>query len=98
MGGRHYRLVYRSVERYDCKSNQWSFISPMNTQRASAAAAVLNDKIYVAGGIDDTDFLNTVEVYDPDTDRWTFVAPMLSERRWFACVPFHGYLYALGTK
>ncbi|XP_021916945.1 kelch-like protein 10, partial [Zootermopsis nevadensis] len=54
------------------------------------------DKIYVAGGIDDTDFLNTVEVYDPDTNRWTFVAPMLSERRWFACVPFHGYLYVLG--
>ncbi|XP_021937484.1 kelch-like protein 10 [Zootermopsis nevadensis] len=98
MGGHEceHREDLRTAERYDCKTNQWSWIAPMNTGRSSASAAVLNDKIYVAGGSYYKNCLNSVEVYDPDTDRWTFVGPMLSERRSLSCVAFHGFLYALG--
>ncbi|XP_021937601.1 kelch-like protein 10 [Zootermopsis nevadensis] len=68
----------------------------MKKRRLSASAAVLNDKIYVAGGNNCNGFLNSVEVYNPDTDQWTFVAPMHSGRSNFSCVAFHGCLYALG--
>ncbi|XP_021937137.1 kelch-like protein 10 isoform X2 [Zootermopsis nevadensis] len=97
MGGQDGSRIHRTVERYDCKTNKWSLINPMNKQRARARAAVLNDKIYVAGGVNCYGYLNSVEVYDPDTNRWTFVAPMLSVHLLFSCVEFHGCLYALGT-
>ncbi|XP_021940178.1 kelch-like protein 10 [Zootermopsis nevadensis] len=101
MGGHEceHREDLRTAERYDCKTNQWSWIAPMNTERRCASAAALNDKIYVAGGhVSLFNSLNSVEVYDPDTDRWTFVAPMHSEREDFTCVAFHGCLYALGGR
>ncbi|KDR11165.1 kelch-like protein 10 isoform X2 [Zootermopsis nevadensis] len=99
MGGFYGGLRLSTAERYDCETDQWSLIAPMNKKRTFASAAVLNDKIYVAGGDDGNNcinYLNSVEVYDPDTNRWTFVAPMLFEREDFSCVAFHGCLYALG--
>ncbi|XP_021939695.1 kelch-like protein 10 [Zootermopsis nevadensis] len=100
MGGyeHEHREDLRTAERYDCKTNHWFFISSMNRERYKGSAAVLNDKIYVAGGRDGKNYLNSVEVYDPDTDRWTFVTPMLSGRRHFSCVAFHGFLYAIGGR
>ncbi|XP_021940447.1 kelch-like protein 10 isoform X2 [Zootermopsis nevadensis] len=88
----------RTAERYDCKTNQWSLIAPMNTGRFNGSAAVLNDKIYVAGGCKGEKSLDSVEFYDPDTNRWTYVARMLSRRERFSCVAFHGCLYALGGR
>jgi hypothetical protein len=35
----------RTVERYDCRTNRWAFIAPMNVGRTSASAAVLNGKV-----------------------------------------------------
>ncbi|KDR10055.1 Kelch-like protein 10 [Zootermopsis nevadensis] len=86
----------RTAESYDPKTNKWSWIAPMNTERSDGSAAALNDKMYVAGGCSVGDIQNSVEVYDPDTDLWTFVAPMHSGRWPFSCVEFHGCLYALG--
>ncbi|XP_021927989.1 kelch-like protein 10, partial [Zootermopsis nevadensis] len=96
MGGFYGGLHLSTAERYDCETDQWSLIAPMNTGREDASAAVLNNKIYVAGGRHDKNFLNSVEVYDTDIDQWTFVAPMLSGRGRFSCVEFLGCLYAVG--
>ncbi|XP_021942047.1 kelch-like protein 10 [Zootermopsis nevadensis] len=68
----------------------------MNSQRCNASAAVLNDKIYIAGASNGYDSFNSVEVYDPDTNRWTYVAPMHSERAGHSCIVFRGSLYVLG--
>jgi kelch-like protein 10 len=35
----------KTAERYDYKTNQWSVIASMNTQRTCASAAVLNGNI-----------------------------------------------------
>ncbi|XP_021938710.1 kelch-like protein 5 [Zootermopsis nevadensis] len=96
IGGCDGRRYHSTVERYDCKTNQWSLVAPMNRRRRGASAAVLNDKIYVAGGSNFNGVLHSVEVYDPDTNRWTFVTRMLSQREDFSCVTFHGCLYAIG--
>ncbi|KDQ86070.1 kelch-like protein 10 [Zootermopsis nevadensis] len=42
MGGFDGHLCDRTAERYDCKTNKWSWIASMNTGRSSAGAAVLN--------------------------------------------------------
>lgn len=38
-----------SAERYDPKSNQWTMIPSMNTQRSDAHACTLDGKIYITG-------------------------------------------------
>ena len=79
-----------SVERFDPITNAWESLSPMSTARRGAAAAVLDGKLYVAGGCGpDTKFgadsdlncLSTVERYDPSTNAWESVASM-SKGRW----------------
>jgi kelch-like protein 10 len=42
-GGLFWKL--KTVERYDCKSNQWSLIAPMNVEKTYASATVLNGKV-----------------------------------------------------
>ena len=57
MGGAYYVLggtngtkVLRSVESWNEEGN-WNMITPMNKARMNFAATVLDDKIYVFGGI-----------------------------------------------
>lgn len=38
-----------SAERYDPKTNQWTMIPPMKTQRSDAHACALGGKIYITG-------------------------------------------------
>jgi hypothetical protein len=42
MGGRDICCEQNTAERYDCKTNQWSLIAPMNTKRSHASATSLN--------------------------------------------------------
>jgi uncharacterized repeat protein (TIGR01451 family) len=63
-------------------------------ERAYAAAAELNGRIYVVGGWENQ---RTVEVYDPATARWSTAAPMEIGRQspGLAVAP-DGYLYVSG--
>jgi N-acetylneuraminic acid mutarotase len=60
-------------EVYDPATNTWATKAPMPTPRFSAAANIVNNKIYVVGGyttnLDVADNIN--QVYDPQTDSWT---------------------------
>lgn len=49
----------------------WTLLPNMPTARGGAQAAVLNNKIYVVGGLGaDGASLNTVEAFDPVTGKW----------------------------
>ena len=39
----------RTVERYDVETNQWEYISPMNSPRSALSVAVVNSKIFALG-------------------------------------------------
>lgn len=41
----------------------------------------MNGKVYVVGGCDTWNCLNTVECYDPETDSWSFIKPIITPRR-----------------
>jgi kelch-like protein 10 len=43
----------------------------MGSRRAYLASVALNGFIYVMGGSDGSNRLDTAEKYDPATDRWT---------------------------
>ena len=60
------------VERFNPSNESVEEVAPLNEARHNAFGAVMNDKIYVAGGIQMIEqqcrLLNTCEVYDPSTN------------------------------
>ncbi|EPS71394.1 hypothetical protein M569_03361 [Genlisea aurea] len=68
------------VWRYDPVSNSWNEATPMSTPRAYSKTSVLNDKLYVVGGVTRGRGglipLQSAEVFDPSTGTWSEVASM----------------------
>lgn len=86
-----------SAWRYEFLIERWSQAAPKPTAVSRAAAALLGEKIYVAGGraVDGkpTDLL---EVYDPRADRWEQRAALPAALEGHALVALEGRLYLFG--
>ncbi|CAF1595233.1 unnamed protein product, partial [Adineta steineri] len=53
-----------SAELYDPSTSTWTTTSNMNNARGGHTASILsNGKVLVAGGVDNTTFLNSAELY-----------------------------------
>lgn len=57
--------------RYNPQRNRWRRLASSATPRAAHAAAVIGDRLYVAGGANDSGSLRSLEVYSLRRDRWT---------------------------
>ncbi|MCA9445622.1 MAG: galactose oxidase [Candidatus Omnitrophica bacterium] len=75
----------------------WEDKAPLPTARQEVGVAVLNDLLYVVGGIDSTPaVVDTVERYDPDSKQWETVAPLPADLDHVAVVAAEDRLYAIG--
>lgn len=92
-------------EALDTRSGRWERIADAPSARNSAAAAVIDGKIYVAGGrrmVTQADGrqrpvnVATLEVYDPATDRWEARAAMPQAQGGLAAAAHGGKLYVFG--
>ncbi len=76
------------VQEYDPATDSWATRAPMLTARSGHGAAVLNGRIYVAGGeVETYQYLATFrafEAYDPAANTWTQLPYMPSPRAGFA--------------
>lgn len=61
-----------SIEQFNPFENKWTLLDiPMTTRRGRVSAAILQNKIYVCGGSDGQQELNTGEMFDLKTmDKW----------------------------
>ena len=66
----------------------------MATARDSHTVAVLDGKLYAAGGYNNG-FLSSAERYDPALDAWETVAPMAVSRISHALAVLDGKAYAV---
>jgi hypothetical protein len=78
----------------------WKETSSINVPRAGTAAVQIKDKIYLIGGVDGKDFLNTTEYAQIQNDGslgpWQF-GPKLNEERGFIDAVVHGdFVYVVG--
>lgn len=89
-------------EVFDPATGTWSRRVDMINARNHAAAGVIDNKIYVAGGRAGSVFipnalnLDLLEEYDPATDRWTLRPPMPTPRSAAAWGVHNGRLYVAG--
>ncbi len=89
--------VTNQVEIYNPTTNSWSNASPMLTPVASAATAVINGLLYVAGGAtSDYRTVSTLQVYDPVANQWTSLASMPTGINGGGGAAINGNLYVLG--
>ncbi|MFA9463424.1 MAG: S8 family serine peptidase [Velocimicrobium sp.] len=83
------------VETYEPITNKRTKKANMLTAREPrTSAAVLDGKIYVAGGNMD----NRMEMYDPLTDSWEMKASMTTARGYFDLINYNDKLYAIGGR
>ncbi|KAF6130635.1 kelch like family member 28 [Phyllostomus discolor] len=93
-----------SVEMYFPQNDSWIGLAPLNMPRHEFGICVLDQKVYVIGGIETDvrpDFTvrtheNSVECWNPDTNTWTSLERMNEHRSTLGVVVLAGELYALG--
>ena len=65
-----------SAEIYHPASGTWTTTGSMTTGRRHTATRLLDGRVLVAGGTDDTGVLASAEIYDPALGIWTATARM----------------------
>ena len=85
-----------TVYEFDPQNNTWHLRAPMPTGRSGGGAAVVDGKIYVAGGRPPrgADFA----VYDPEADRWETLPQVPTQRNHLAVVAIGGKVYVAGGR
>ncbi len=74
----------------------WTAMASMPTARTGHSVAVVNNKVYVIGGINGSGYLNTVEEYNPATNSWATRAAMPTRRAEAAAAVLDGKIYVMG--
>ncbi|XP_068684081.1 kelch-like protein 3 [Montipora foliosa] len=89
-----------TVERFDPILATWEEVSAMNEARYNAFGAAMNDKIYIAGGININEgcytLLKSCEVYDPSTNEWQVMSNLKVCRQAANMVCVQEALYVVG--
>ncbi|XP_077289259.1 kelch-like protein 25 [Arctopsyche grandis] len=84
------------VERWNSERKTWETdVAPLLTATFAHDASVLNNRIYVTGGVAPA-VSNIVQMYTPETNTWTFRAPMIKTRCDHMNASIKGKLYAVG--
>jgi N-acetylneuraminic acid mutarotase len=89
-------VFLNSVYELNPDTGVWTARAPMPTQRSGGGAAVVDGKIYVAGGRPPggSDFA----VYDPALDQWTVLPNLPTQRNHLAVVAIDGKVYVAGGR
>jgi N-acetylneuraminic acid mutarotase len=76
----------------------WALLAEMPNPRGETASAVLDGKVYVAGGYTGLDFQTTalVSIYDVASNTWTAGPPLPAPRNHAAAATLDGVLYVSG--
>ncbi|KAE8623748.1 hypothetical protein XENTR_v10005717 [Xenopus tropicalis] len=87
------------VEKYDPKTQEWSFLPSITRKRRYVATVSLGDRVYVIGGYDGRSRLSSVECLDYTSDEdgvWYSVAPMNVRRGLAGATTLGDMIYVSG--
>jgi N-acetylneuraminic acid mutarotase len=80
----------------DEAADTWIERAPMPTARSGGGSAVIDAKIYLAGGRPPRG--NDLAAYDPATDQWTVLPAIPTQRNHLAVGAIDGRLYVAGGR
>ncbi|XP_070573381.1 uncharacterized protein [Ptychodera flava] len=104
-------ILSNTVECYNPKTNQWSYVTPANTPLMLHASAVYGNKLFISGGAEEAGrnripvfFLrqqvlgiSDMSCYNPGTKTWEALTPMPhGERSGHAMCTFGDSIYVIG--
>ena len=89
-------VLLDTVYELDKEANSWQLRAPMPTGRSGGGAAVVNGKIYVAGGRPPRG--HDFAVYDPTADHWEVLPPVPTQRNHLAVAGIGGKVYVAGGR
>lgn len=67
----------KTVYKLPVNGSKWEVKNPMQTARYDFGAIYTNGRIFVFGGFDGTNYLDSIEIYDPATDMWEYCSTTL---------------------
>ena len=76
----------------------WVARASLPTARGAMGVAVINGKIYAAGGLNNSVDVATLTVYDPIANSWATLASMPTNRDHLTAQAVDGKLYAIGGR
>ena len=87
-----------SIEAFDARKESWVLLGDpqLMFKRLQFGVAVLDSHVYVVGGRNGLQTLNTVDCFNPLTNSWISVPPMCSYRHGVSVATLCGPLYAVG--
>ena len=97
-GGYRATAPLRTVQAYNPGTNTWTSRAPLPATRHDVnGGAVINGRLYVAGGEDSlNNMVKTLFVYNPSTNSWATKAPMLLAASCGVSAAIGGKLYVYG--
>lgn len=85
-----------AVENFNVQKGEWSALAPMWCRRVAPAVATCSGFIYICGGSDGEQILNSAERFEPFGGQWEQL-PAMSTRRWHAAAyPISGAICVCG--
>lgn len=91
---------YPVVEAYDPATDEWDTnFMPLFPGRMGAAGGVIDNKIYIAGGLANwspLSILDELKIFEPSTGSWSTGAPMPTAVYYASAVVFNDLLYVFG--
>mmetsp|Transcript_86160 Transcript_86160/g.267700 ORF Transcript_86160/g.267700 Transcript_86160/m.267700 type:complete len:445 (-) Transcript_86160:14-1348(-) len=82
--------------RLSMQTLEWESLPPMSQRRTFATAASAAGKVYVLGGFDGRQLLNSAERFDTLTRTWETLPPMTAPRYMCGATAIRGSLYVVG--
>ncbi len=69
----------------------WSF----RIKKKQSFIQLKTERIYICGGFNGQECMNSAEYFDPKTNQWTIIAPMRNRRSGIGVIAYHNSIYAL---
>ncbi len=86
----------RKMEVYILRLGRWETLASLPVALSGYALAAVDGRLYLFGGWDGKQIVNTVYSYDPETDTWQEGTPMSSRRAFPAAVALEGRILLVG--
>jgi len=96
LGGQSLFAIHSECERLDLELNTWQSVPSMLGRRARLGIGIVYDRLYIIGGYDGNQDLDTVEIFNTKTKKWVPGHPMGTSRSCLGVAVIHNLVYAIG--